>query len=121
MEAQKFLEDLWRSMCGLPEKEPQQLPSIEDLRESEWSPAFEQCMRNRLIMGAFRYGLLRDPGKPQYNRMKSIAQRAAIYEENGNLEILVDIANLALLEFVEGVHPKRHFKALDDGIHTDKI
>jgi hypothetical protein len=37
------------------------------------------------------------------------------YEQTGNLECLVDIVNLALVEFVEGKHPKRYFASEGDG------
>ena len=114
----EYLRDLWRDLCGLPEKKTVSLPSIDELRETEWSPEFEQLMRNRMIMGAFRYGRLRSESKPVYDRMNSIRQRLPIYEATGNLEVLVDIANMALLEFVEGEHPNRHLKAVDDGVHT---
>lgn len=92
--------------------------SYKDLAKSEWSPKFEQLMRNRLIMGALRYGLLHAPGKPQYDRIASIVKRLNVYKETGNTEHLVDAANLCLMEFEEGKHPKKHFAAHDDGIHV---
>src|SRR3954468_9098065 len=92
--------------------------SFNSLKKSEWSPEFEQLMRNRLIMGALRYGLLNDSGKPNYDRMASIKKRADKYAETGNLEFLVDMANLCLLEFEEGQHPNKHFHAVDDGEHV---
>ncbi len=94
---------------------------LNELRSSQWSSQFESLMRNRLIFGSFRYGRLKAVGKPKYNRMKSIADRAKKYEEDGNDEHLVDIANLALCEFVEGSHPNKHFKAQDDSEHTEEI
>jgi len=93
--------------------------SFKSLEQTEWSPEFEQLMRNRLIMGALRYGLLNDiSNKPSYDRMASIKKRADKYAETGNLEFLVDMANLCLLEFEEGQHPKKHFHAIDDGEHV---
>ena len=87
--------------------------NVEELKKTEWNNEFENLMRNRLILGAFRYGLLgRDSVKfnvPDYIRVK-----LARYEETGNLESLVDIANLALVEFTLSDHPLKHFKALDD-------
>jgi hypothetical protein len=88
---------------------------------SEWSFEFEQFMRNRLIMGSFRYGRLGAKGKPQFDRVSYIQRLVIEYRETGNLECLVDIANLALVEFVEGIHPKRHFKAVDDSDHAEAI
>jgi hypothetical protein len=87
-------------------------------RESEWCPRFEAAMRARLVMGALRYGRMGSPGKPQYDRTTCAVRRLLDYAESGNLERLVDAANLCLLEFVEGIHPLRHFRADDDGRHT---
>ena len=86
---------------------------------SEWSIDFEQLMRNRLVNGSFRYGCLGDKNKPQYDRVSYIERCITDYKLTGNLECLVDIANLALVEFVEGKHPRRHFKAVDDGDHAE--
>lgn len=116
-----FVINAWRWKCGLPElDELPKTPSIdiEALRVSEWSSQFETFMRNRLIMGAIRYGKLHKPGKPIYDRVESIHKRLQLYQETGNQEYLVDIANFALLEFEEGKHPLKHFSSVDDGIHA---
>lgn len=97
------------------------MPSLEELKESEWSTEFETLMRNRLIMGAFRYSMLHTQGKPRYDRTESIEKHVKLYREGGNLEHLVDIANIALCEFEESYHPLRHFKGLDDSEHINKL
>lgn len=79
---------------------------------------FEKLIRNRLIMGAIRYGLLKEKGKKKYNRIDSIRQRLTLYEETGNAEHLVDCANLCLCEFEEPGHKNFHFESIDDGMHT---
>jgi len=92
------------------------------LERSEWSPDFEQLMRNRLIIGALRYGKIGSASKPQYDRISEIIQRAKQYRETGNDELLVDIANMALLEYVEGVHPQKHFCSIyDRRVHIKPI
>jgi hypothetical protein len=98
-------------------KNPPILFTYEGLRRSEWSARFESLMRNRLIMGALRYGRLHAAGKPKWDRVAGMRKRLFNYTETGNLECLVDIANLALLEFEEGTHPHRNFTALD-GDHS---
>ena len=92
--------------------------TLEELEQTEWCTDFERKMRNRLILGSLRYGRMGCAGKPQYNRVKDMHKRLDKYLEDGNLEHLVDISNLAMLEYVEGEHPKRHFKSQDDGEHT---
>ncbi len=69
-------------------------------------------------MGAYRYGLLNAQDKPEYDRCADIKRRIDEYVESGNMEHLVDVANLAMLEFEEGKHPRRHFAARDDTEHT---
>jgi len=81
----------------------------QDLLRSEWSPKFEELMRNRLVIGSMRYGLLHAPNKPAYDRIAGARKRLQQFESTGNLECLVDIANMMLLEFEEGRHPKRHW------------
>jgi hypothetical protein len=70
-------------------------------------------------MGAFRYGLLNADGKTQYDRTADIIRRIESYIKSGNLENLVDAANLAMLELEEGTHPGRHFYPGDDSGHTN--
>ena len=94
--------------------------NYKDLQESEWSTTFEKYMRNRLIMGAYRYGKLKEKGKPDYNRIDSMIKRLKKYQASGNTEHLVDVANLCLCEFVEGKHPNNHFASVDNGEHTQE-
>jgi hypothetical protein len=95
--------------------------SLSALRSTQWSTHFEQLMRNRLIMGALRYGLLHAIGKPQYDRLKAMKDRLDQYKQTGNDELLVDVANLSLLEFEEGKHPLKHWKSQDDSTHVEAV
>jgi len=116
---QFFANNLWRWKCGLPEiPYKEEVPNLERLKKTQWSEEFEQLMRNRLVMGAFRYGVFGKKGKPKYDSISSIIKIAKQYRKTGNTELLVDIANLALVEFIEGNHPLKHFKALDDAEHV---
>ena len=111
-----FLQNLWRWAIGAPEVEESacQVIKYDDaFWQTEWSTDFEKLMRNRLVMGAMRYGPMHSLNKPQYDRLKSIHKRIDQYEKTGNLEYLVDVANLALLEFEESGHPNKHFAAID--------
>ena len=95
------------------------VPNYADLANMPQADEFFSLMRNRLIQGSFRYGLLGDVNKPTYDRLESIINKIANYKETGNLEQLIDAANCLLLEFVEGNHPKRHFLAEDDKLHVE--
>lgn len=108
---------LIRAGLGAPPPKPRY--KLADLERSEWSPRFEQLMRNRLLMGALRYGLLETKRRigHKWNLTGAIESKLARYRETGNTEYLVDIANYCLLEFECGHHPAKHFSALDD--HSD--
>jgi len=114
----EFLRQNILMNCGYKE-DGEKVPSLESLRKTEWSPEFERLMRNRMVIGALRYGRLHGQGKPQYDRITSAIKRLEKYKETGNIENLVDTANMCLLEFEEGIHPKKHFNAVDDGEHTE--
>jgi hypothetical protein len=89
---------------------------LADLEVTEWAPGFERLMRNRLIMGALRYGTLecKRRGGHRWDLLGAIEKKTALYHATGNTEYLVDIANYCLLEFECGTHPLKHFSATDD-------
>lgn len=120
-EARPFLDDLWRRSAGVKEevREVGGMPDLPSLQRSEWSPEFEQLMRNRLIIGGIRYGLLGAAGKADYDRCGMVRDRIKRYEDTGNLEFLVDAANGCLLEFVEGKHPNRHLQSDETVKHQE--
>jgi hypothetical protein len=121
---QHFINNLWRWKCGLPEKPLQknkQADTFSNLKKSEWDSKFEVLMRNRLILGALRYGKMKSANKPQYDRVSSMIKRLRNYSDSGNKEFLVDVANLCMLEFVECQHPNAHFSSVDDGEHVNEI
>ncbi len=97
------------------------IDSYEALSTSQWSPEFERLMRNRLIMGAIRYGRFHKPGKAKYDRVASIIRRIQAYSQTGNQEYLVDAANEALCEFIEPSHPHPIWDPQDDGQHTEEL
>lgn len=96
------------------------LPSLDELRKTEWCDEFEQLMRNRLLMGAFRYGLMKDKLKQAWKLIPSIRRRLDKYEETGNLEMLVDVANLCLIEFMIPSVPGAALRPEDDVEHVER-
>jgi hypothetical protein len=99
----------------------EQQHNYHELARTEWPPTFERLMRNRLILGAMRYAKLGDPNAPIWDTISSIIQRAEKYRDDGNQEHLVDIANLALVEFCRPSHPNPSFAPVDDGEHVEKL
>lgn len=113
-----FINNLWRWKCGLPETEEVKM-DVEKLRVSQMSGKFIELMENRMILGTMRYGRWqenRDKGV-KYNRVASIRKRLDLFEKTGNTEYLVDVANLAMIEFEISDHPNKHFSPVDDGDH----
>jgi hypothetical protein len=72
-----------------------------ELLQSEWSPKFEQLMRNRLVMGAIRHGRLHDPDKPKYDRIGYMRAKLDDLERRQKPENLVDISNTSMVMFEE--------------------
>lgn len=93
--------------------------SLESIVQSQVSAEFRTLCDNRMVMGAFRYGLLENQCAGKYDNVNSMIKRLKLYEATGNLEHLVDVANIAMVEFVTSDHPNKHFEAADDGIHTE--
>jgi len=88
------------------------------LRKIQWNTLFEKMCRNRLLIGAYRYGELHTESSKSCVSVEDIKKRLDLYTETGNLEYLVDVANYAMLEFTYSKHKNVHFKANDDGIHS---
>lgn len=84
------------------------------------SPGIE-LMRNRLVVGSYRYQQRRNTGI-RFNHIESIKARLEQYMDTGNQEHLIDAANLCLVEFTyPDCHPEPYFKAEDDGSHAQEI
>lgn len=107
-----------------------QRPNLTTLLHTEWSPEVEHLMRNRLIVGAFRYGTLAEKkakakAGAAFALIPDAIQRLEKYLEDRNAEHLIDAMNLALIEFEVQKHlqksgsiyadPQWHFSAQDDG------
>lgn len=96
---------------------PEHRLDLESLEKTEWSPTFERLMRNRLLMGALRYGTMahkRKAMKSKWDLIGAIKKKVELYDKTGNTEYLVDMANYCLLAYEFDGHPLKHFHALDD-------
>lgn len=92
-------------------------PDLDMIGKIQSCPKFEEYRKNRMIMGFFRYGpFICYIGKPKYDNIESIERRIAQYKTDHNREHLVDIANLAMIEFA--THPNYPFNPVDDGEHA---
>ncbi len=107
-----FIANLWRWKCGHKEFGMPDLNicDLDKFFETEWNIDFEKLMRNRLAMGAMRYGRLENH---EHDVIGLCSSRLAAYKRTGNEEFLVDVANFAMVEYMRGRHPLRHFKTID--------
>lgn len=78
--------------------------------ETEYNRDFLQGMLNRVAMGYQKYG---PKEKVDTQWVESIEMRIEKYRQTGNTEWLIDIANYAMLEFMQPRHPNAHFRATD--------
>lgn len=85
----------------------------EVLRRQLVSPEFWEMMKNRMVVGFYRHGAL--DKREQHNALRYLEGKLKSYKETGNTEILVDIANCAMLEFSKPEHPNAHFRSEDQG------
>jgi hypothetical protein len=69
--------------------------------------AFVILCQNRMVQGFFRYGALGNQG--MIDRAGYLMKKGLIYEETGNKECLIDCANVAMAEYMESRHPRKHF------------
>ena len=78
---------------------------------TEFCWRFIDLMRNAMILSFFKYGLLSKGGDT--NQIKTLKKKVAEYEKRGNAELLPDIANYAMIEFMFSQHPKANYQAKD--------
>ncbi len=118
--AHVFIENSWRNVVGKTDRRVMERWKLEDAMITEWSPEFEKAMRNRLLIGAYRYGPMRKSGEEDGANAKEAIRRIGRYLKTGKLEGLVDAANFCLVEFdrarVDGVT----LHSVDDGEHMEK-
>ena len=99
------------SACKLMPHAPEHIQLI----HSEEDLVFRRLCLNRKILGAMRYGLMGEKDKPKWDRITDCIRRLQAYQNDSNLEHLVDVANLCELEFREG---NGVLKSIDDSQHV---
>lgn len=89
------------------------------IRENKWDKEFETLMRTRFLMGALRYESpeqcrkARFKGRPWKMETDDMINRIRKFQQTGNKEFLVDVANLCMVHFQSTDHPLKHFHGLD--------
>lgn len=81
--------------------------------DSEISLKFIQGMANRMGVSYYKYGAVREGYPVALDAIASLKQRLDKYEETGNTEWLIDVANFAMIEFMFPGRVNAHFKGTD--------
>ena len=85
------------------------------LVKSEDSPEFHKRMQQAMTVSYHKYGPVKDAYPHKVNAIASLKKRLALYEDTGNADYLVDIANFAMIEFMLPAHPENHDTPTDGG------
>jgi hypothetical protein len=80
---------------------------------SEFSQTFAQGMADRMAVSFCKYGKVADAYPHKVDAVESLKKRLARYEETGNTEWLMDVANFAMIEFMCPRHPEAHYRPTD--------
>lgn len=91
--------------------------SDEQILKTEYSKRFDELRQNRMIVSYHKYGPLKK-NYEEYSCLDAIAnlkKRLEKYEETGNTEFLVDVANFAMIEFMYPQKEGAFFEATDSG------
>ena len=67
--------------------------------DTEINERFLQGMINRMAVGRHRYGSIYGPEHFNRDMIKAIRDRLDFYEKTGGAEVLMDIANFAMIEY----------------------
>lgn len=86
---------------------------VRTLYRTEVSASFLQRMANAMGMSFFKYGAVKDAYPHKIDAIASLKKRLELYEQTGNQEYLVDVANFAMIEYMEPRHPNAHYDAGD--------
>jgi len=78
-------------------------------RDDYWDAI--QMMANRMGVSETKYGPIEDNYPAPADAVGTLYERLERYEETGNTEWLLDVANMALIEHLRPAHPKAHFVA----------
>jgi hypothetical protein len=85
----------------------------EGIPSSEFSQSFAQGMADRMAVSFCKYGRVAEAYPKRVDAIASLKLRLEKYEQTGNTEWLMDVANFAMIEFMHPRHEKAHFRATD--------
>jgi len=95
------------------------------MSDAQWGDPMWQhvldLMHNRMEMGGYRYGPHRNQRKNQFDNVADSIRRLKLHQEDGNMEHLLDAANITILACLKKAHKNFHFESIDDGVHAVEL
>jgi len=110
-------ETYWQKADALPVGKQ----AMEDMQwnSDEWQEVL-MLMKNRMSFGGYRYGPTKKQARRAFDNIADIHRRLDLFTETGNMEHLVDSANICIIACLKKDHPNFHFESIDDGDHAKK-
>lgn len=105
-------------------KDPITIHTLEEMAAIQWGEDWLKIldlMKNRMIMGGFRYGPHRNQRQGQFDNVADSIRRLKLHQEDGNMEHLLDAANITILACLKKAHKNFHFESIDDGVHAVEL
>lgn len=81
---------------------------------------FYRLMENRMKTSEMKYGPVESKYPHEADALANLRERLRFYQQDGNTEWLVDVANFAMIEWGCPSHPDAHWEDLTDspGLRT---
>lgn len=98
--------------------------TLAEMEALQWGEEWQyilSLMKNRMVMGGYRYGPTKLQKPREFDNVADTKRRLDLYEADGNMEHLVDAANICIIECLKKSHPNFHFNPTDDGVHAERI
>ena len=78
----------------------------------DFSEDFFAKMKGSMLQSHYKYGWVSDTYPELADAIACLKQRLELYEKDGNIDHLVDVANFAMIESMYPRHPNAHFERL---------
>ena len=86
--------------------------------DTEYSKRFDELRKNAMETSYYKYGPLKDNYSKHkcMDAIENLKKRLQAYEETGNTEFLVDVANFAMIEFMYPQVKGAKYTPTDSGV-----
>ena len=82
----------------------------EQILRRDYSTEFDTLRQNSMLQSHYKYGHISENYPALADAFGSLKKRVELYEQTGNADWLIDIANFAMIEFMHPAHKDYHFR-----------